>query len=68
MSNIYLGLQSYKESNSQYFKGRQEDAQTLFEQVIHNEYTVCYALHRGQRDLHNVPPGYETVLYHKYQE
>lgn len=43
MSNIYLGLQSYKESDTHNFKGRQEDAQTLFEQVIHNEYTVCYA-------------------------
>lgn len=43
MSNNYLGLKSYTESDSYRFKGRQEEALQLYEQVIHNEYTICYA-------------------------
>lgn len=43
MSQIFLGLQPYTEGDSYRFKGRQNDARILFEQVMHNEYTICYA-------------------------
>lgn len=43
MAMKYFGLQQYREEDAHLFKGREKDSQDLYDLIVHNEYTVCYA-------------------------
>ena len=43
MSNPYLGFRTYKESDSELFKGREDDIRNIYDYIINNSVTILYA-------------------------
>ena len=43
MANLYLGFRTYKESDSELFKGREEDIRNIYDYISNNNATILYA-------------------------
>lgn len=43
MANPYLGFRTYKESDSELFKGREKDIQNIYDYITNNDVTILYA-------------------------